>query len=49
MSYFQGPQSNEVSCRDVLTLDLVQSPRVADVETGPELSNLPTVTQLEWN
>lgn len=34
---FQGSRSNEVSCKDVLTLDLVQSPHVTDVETGLEL------------
>lgn len=46
MSSFQGPQSSDVSCNDVLTLDLGQSPHVADIETGPELSNLPRGTQL---
>lgn len=46
MSSFQGPQSSDVSCNDVLTLDLGQSPRVADIETGPELSNPPRGTQL---
>lgn len=31
---FRGPQSNEVSSSQVLTLDLVQSLHVADEETG---------------
>lgn len=33
----QSNQSNQVARRDVLALDLGQSPQVADVETGPEL------------
>lgn len=46
MSSFQGPQSSDVSCNDVLTLDLGHSPRVADIETGPELSSPPRGTQV---
>lgn len=35
---FPRPHSNQVACKDVLALGLVQSPQGADVETGPELT-----------